>query len=274
MVGTMIDRVVAYYGEYDEASRLSGPWGQVEFARTQRIIERHLQGPPAVVLDVGGAAGRYARWLAAEGYEVHLIDPVPRHVRQALEASSRQAKTPIASCSVGDGRQLAFGDGVADGVLLLGPLYHLVEARDRRRALAEAKRVLKCGGYLFAAGISRFASTIDGLMSGCYRDPAFQEIMVGDLEDGQHRNPTGHPDYFTDTFFHHPDELRAEVAAAGFDVAGLLAIEGIGYMMQDLDENWSDPDYRQLLLDIIKRTEEEPTLIGASPHIMCVGVRS
>lgn len=267
------DKVVKYYSVYDEQVRLSSNWGQIEFLRTQEIINRYLVSPPAVVLDIGGAAGRYSCWLAKEGYEVHLVDPVPLHVEQAKEASNAQLKAPIASCIIGDARRLEFNGETADAVLLLGPLYHLVDAQDRSRALTEAYRVLKTDGYLFAAGISRFASTVDGLVTGNYLDPAFQEIMRNDLDTGQHRNPTDNPAYFTDTFFHHPDELRAEVASAGFEIMGLLAVEGIGYMIKDFDEAWKRDGDRAFLLEIVGKIESEPSLIGASPHMMCVGLK-
>lgn len=267
------DEVAAYYSSYDEQSRLSDGLGQVEFARTQSIIHRYLKSPPAVVLDVGGAAGRYACWLAKEGYEVHLVDPVPRHIEQAKAASAAQPAAPIASCTLGDARRLEFSTESTDAVLLLGPLYHLTEAQDRRRALAEAYRVLKPGGHVFAAGISRFASTIDGLVSGSFLDPVFQEIMRSDLATGQHRNPTKHPGYFTKTFFHHPDELKAEVAGAGFDVAGLLSVDGISYLMKDFENNWAVEENRAFLLEILDALEREPSLLGASPHVMCVGIK-
>ena len=97
--------------------------------------------------------------------------------------------------------------------------------------------------------------------------------MRTDLDTGQHRNPTGNPKYFMDTFFHHPNELRTEVAEAGFQVKNLLAIESICYMMKDFETQWKEPDKRQFLLEIISRIEAEPTLLGASPHIMCVGTK-
>ena len=137
----------------------------------------------------------------------------------------------------------------------------------------EAYRVLKNGGRLFAVGISRFASTIDGLLQGYYLDPAFRQIMRRDLEDGQHQNPTQKPGYFTDAYFHHPEELEAEVAGSGFDVEALLAVEGISYMMVDFDQNWADEHHRDFLLSIIEKTEREPSLVGASPHLICVGVK-
>ena len=266
-------KVIEYYGDFDEQARLSDSWGQIEFVRTQNIIMRYLKSPPAVVLDVGGAAGRYSFWLAKKGYEVHLVDPVPLHIEQAVEASEKKTANPIASCTVGDARQLEFHDEIADAVLLLGPLYHLVEAQDRNQSLAEAYRVLKRGGHLFAAGISRFASTIDGLASEYYLDPEFQKIMKTDLETGQHRNPTKNPAYFMDTFFHHPEELQAEVGKAGFEKPELIAIESIGYLMNDFEENWQIDANRAFLLEIIGRLEREPSLMGASPHVMCVGVK-
>lgn len=265
--------IIKYYHQYNERDRLTAVFGQLEYRRSQSIIRRYLKQPPAVVLDIGGAAGRYACWLAQEGYAVHLVDPVPLHVQQAREASAAQPRTPLAGCQVGDARQLAFDDGLADAVLLMGPLYHLVEAQDRHQALVEAHRVLKKGGHLFAVGISRFASTIDGLATGCCTDPDFQAIMRRDLEDGQHRNPTQNPAYFTDTFFHHPKELKAEVSKAEFEVQALIAVEGIGYMMQDLDQSWAVESRREFLLEIISKTEQEPSLIGASPHLMCVATK-
>jgi len=268
-----IDKVLEYYSIYDEQGRLLSNWGQIEFVRTQNIIMRYIKSPPAVVLDVGGAAGHYSCWLARAGYQVHLVDPVPLHIQQAKEASKKQPESPISSCTIGDARRLEFINEMADAVLLMGPLYHLGNAEDRNRSLIEAYRVLKPGGYLFAVGISRFASTIDGLVSGYYLDSVFQQIMKQDLETGQHRNPTGNPVYFTDTFFHHPDELRAEVSNAGFAKTDLIAVEGISYLMKDLEKNWKIEAYREFLLEIIDRVESESSLIGASPHLMCVGVK-
>ncbi len=264
------DPLVTYYNQYDEQTRLSGPWGQVEFVRTQAILNRYLPPPPARILDVGGAAGRYACWLATLDYQVHLVDPVPRHVQQALAAVRAQPNHPLASCTLGDARNLAFAGRSAEAVLLLGPLYHLTDPSDRHRALTEAHHILKPGGVLFAAAISRYASTLDGLDSGYYQDPAFQAIMRQDLATGQHRNPTGNPAYFMDTFFHHPAELRAEVSAAGYQVAALLAVEGMAYLVKDLEHDWAQPEYRRFLLEILARTETESTLLGASPHLMCI----
>jgi ubiquinone/menaquinone biosynthesis C-methylase UbiE len=263
--------IESHYAAGLEAGRLAQGSGRLELARTQEILRRFLPPPPATVADVGGGPGLYACWLASLGYEVHLYDPVPLHVSQAKEASGSRPTTPLASCSVGDARALSRPDDSADAVLLLGPLYHLTDRADRMAALTEARRVLRPGGTLVAAAISRFASALDGLRAGYLDDPAFVAIVSRDLADGQHRNPGNHPAYFTTAFFHYPDELRQEVADAGLADLQVLAVEGPAWLLQNFDAYWDDPGRRERLLDVVRRTEAEPSLLGASAHLLAVG---
>jgi ubiquinone/menaquinone biosynthesis C-methylase UbiE len=261
--------VAAYYARGGEVRRLVEGHGRLELARTQELILRHLPRGRAVVWDVGGGTGVYACWLAAQGHEVHLVDALPQHVRQALEASARQPGRPLASAAVGDARRLEAPDAGADALLLLGPLYHLTERLDRLAALAEARRVLKRGGLVFAAGISRFASLLSGVAEGLLRDPAFVTIVERDLRDGRHANPTDE-DYFTTSYFHLPHELEAEVRDAGFAPRELVGVEGPGWLLADLDARWRDPAERERLLWAARAIEREPTLLGLSPHILVV----
>jgi 2-polyprenyl-3-methyl-5-hydroxy-6-metoxy-1,4-benzoquinol methylase len=130
----MVDaEIIAYYGHGLERDRLASGGRRIEFLRMWDLLERCLPAAPASVLDVGGGAGAYAIPLAAAGYEVHLIDPVPLHVGQA--AASRDAGTPLAGISAGDARDLQVAGNSVDAVLLLGPLYHLTGREDRITAL-------------------------------------------------------------------------------------------------------------------------------------------
>src|SRR5579871_2816521 len=109
-----------FYEAAPELDRLStGPF-QLEFERTRELLLDRLPKPPAVILDVGGGPGTYAVWLAELGYEVHLIDPVEHLVNQAKERSVKAAR-PIASCVVGDARELDWTGATADAILELGP---------------------------------------------------------------------------------------------------------------------------------------------------------
>ncbi len=265
--------VADHYASGYEAARLHTGTGQLDRERSRELLKRFLPPPPATLLDVGGGPGGHACWLAQQGYAVHLVDITPLHARLAAEASRRQPEAPLASAAVGDACSPAWRTGAADAVLLFGPLYHLTDQKDRLAALRETHRVLKPGGVLLAAGISRFASTFDGLRSGFLKDPRFVEIVNQDLKNGQHRNPTGHPDYFMDTFFHHPDELRQEVVRAGFTVTGIYGVEGPSWLLSDFDAWWDSPEYRDLLLRIARTLECEPSLLGASAHLVVVATK-
>lgn len=268
--GHLSHEILSHYGSGYEAERLSRGEGQLERVRTEEIVKRHLPPPPAVVFDVGGGAGVYAFWLAGEGYEVHLVDAMPLHVEQARRASLEQPDHTLASISLGDARELNRAESSVDIVLLFGPLYHLTERSDRLNALREARRILRAGGLLLAVGITRFASVLDGLFRGLMDDPEFVRIVRRDLAEGQHRNPSNHPAYFTTAFFHHPDELKAEVEEAGLRHERTLAIEGPGWLLQDFEEHWRDDGRRMRLLDAVRSIEAEPSLLGASAHILTV----
>jgi len=271
--GLFPPEMVAFYERDQEASRLFHGLGRLEFARTTELLSRFLPAPPAVVCDVGGGPGVYACRLAGQGYEVHLVDAMPLHVEQARVAAELQPGYPLASCSVGDARALDVASASADAVLLLGPLYHLIERADRLAALEEAHRILKPGGVLLAAGITRYASALDGLRLETLADPDFVAIVERDLVDGQHRNPYDDRPYFTTAFFHRPDELASEVEDARFRGCRLLNIEGPGWLMPDFDARWQDPERREILLRVARYLEEVPSLLGIGSHLMAVARR-
>ena len=267
--------ILQHYNQGVERQRLT-TWARLEGERTRELLRRHLPPAPATVLDIGGAEGAYALPLARAGYRVHLIDPVPRHIEAARSASAGQPDAPLVAAALGDARHLpSVPDCSVDAVLMLGPLYHLVDAADRAAALTEARRVLPPGGVLLAAAISRFASAIDGLRTATVLDPAFESIITADLDTGVHRNPDvgGKPEWFTLAYFHRPEELRAEVVQAGFRDIRVLAVEGPVHLDgADFDTAMSDPAQRATVLDTIARLEAEPSLLGASPHLMAFGV--
>lgn len=268
------DEILSFYRQTQESNRLTANTkGQLEFMRTQEIITRYLPAPPAVILDIGGGSGPYACWLAKEGYEVHLVDPVDLHVKQAKEASDQQPEHPIASVSLGDARSLRFSAESANAVLLLGPLYHLIDKTERLLALNEAYRVLRNGGVMIAAGISRFASMLDSFFEDRFRNPVHMDIVQNDLETGYHRNLTEDLKYFTDAYLHRPEELSGEVTEAGFQHQATLAVQGPAWLFEAFESYWTDPDLRLAVLDLIRKVEAEPSILGVSAHILVIGIK-
>jgi ubiquinone/menaquinone biosynthesis C-methylase UbiE len=262
--------VSEYYEKFAEAERLQKGLGRLEFDRTRDILSRFLPRPLGTVLDVGGGMGPYSVWLAGLGYRVHLVEPSPNLIAKARELAASRSGAPLFQCHQGDARSLDFPDNFADAALLLGPLYHLTGRKERFRALSEARRVLKRGGTLFCAAISRFASAIDGLARGFIDEPLFFEIVEQDLASGQHRNPTDNLEYFTDAFFHRPSDLKIEVEGGGFVSCQVLPVEGLGVFLGDPDTIWAHEDLRLRVLEIIGRTERDESILGVSPHLLAV----
>jgi SAM-dependent methyltransferase len=261
----MDEDIRAYYEGGVERDRLLQGYSRIEFVRTKELLERFLPAAPAHILDIGGGPGRYAAWLADAGYDVEVVDSSPLHIQQALELARGRF-----SAVEGDARRIDAADESFDVVLLLGPLYHLVDRGDRMAALAEARRVLRAGGMLAAAAISRFASLLDGLLGGHLRDEEGWAMVQRDLAEGQHRPPPGRPALFTTAYFHRPDELRGEFEAAGFSLEGLFGIEGPGWL---LEERLDDKLVRDDVIRVARVLEQEPTVIGTSAHLLALGRR-
>jgi ubiquinone/menaquinone biosynthesis C-methylase UbiE len=214
----------------------------------------------------------YSSWLAGLGYELHLVDATARLVDEARRRNAGAAAS-IASFAVGDARDLHLSDSFADVVMVMGPLYHLIDATERGRALAEAWRVLAVGGLVVVAAISRFASALDGIRSKRAHDPAFVAMRDRDLADGVHINATNHPEYFTTSYFHKPDELQQELATAGFDEVAVVGVEGPAWLVSDFDERWNDSLLRDDMMAVARALESEPAMIGVSAHLLATGFK-
>ena len=259
-----------FYNKYNEEDRLFESLGRLEFIRICEIIQRYLGEPGETILDIGGATGHYSFWLSKKGFKVHLLDIVEKHIQQAKE-KQKHTTSPLASAEVGDARELPFDNVYADMVLLMGPLYHLQKRKNRILALSEAYRVLKPERYCCTVFIQRYASLLDGLMSGYIKDPAFKKIVTQDLIDGLHENPTGSIEYFTSCKFHTPDEVIEEMEEAGFKQIQIIPVEGPLWMAKDLEEQWKDYAQRNWLLQTLESIEDDPSLWSASLHLLAVG---
>ncbi len=261
--------VVDFYNTGYEETRLDHGIAQIERIRSQQLLIDALPTAPATVLDIGGGAGVHAFWLAERGYAVHLLDAAERLVAAAGQRSAN-AKHPLASVHAGDARLLPYATASADALLLLGPLYHLTIVTDRAKALAEARRVLRPGGVLFAAAITRWAGALYGLSHNLYAQSGFGELVQSTLTDGQNRNPAGLRGGFTDAYFHRPDEFAAEIQDAGFVRTTLHGIEGPAALLTDFDIRWNDPAQRSTMLMLAKSLGTEQSLLGVSAHLLAI----
>lgn len=260
---------LANYNAGIEVGRLHRGLGLIEFARTKEILMEELPPAPAVIYDVGGAYGEYAFFLAEKGYEVHLFDLAEEHIRLA---KVNENAAILADAVVADARSIPREDASADAILLFGPLYHIVEREERARCLAECRRLLKPGGKLFTANITCFSTALK--YTECYdRRPVLDDEDAYRAIESTVR--TGHytGNEIGRVYFHRPEELRAEVAAAGFNDVDLRGVIGPAWIIRGLDDSWHDPGKREAILRIVRLLEREESLMGFSTHFLSISTR-
>ena len=259
----------AYYALGGERDRLAAGFGIVEFERTKEIVLRRLPAPPSMIADIGGGAGPYALWLAGRGHQVEHRDLMPLHVEQLRDAATG---LPQVRTAVGDARDLDVDDASVDAVLLLGPLYHLRRRADRLRALTEAWRIVRPGGPVFVAAISRWAPRLHGEL----QQRLYEKYPAVRGEIPRVERTGWQPPLFADSFSafcHRPQQFRAELRDAGFTVADLVGVEGMAFMLHDLPERLRDPLDRAVVLDAARAIERVPELLGVGPHLLATAVR-
>jgi hypothetical protein len=127
--------------------------------------------------------------------------------------------------------------------------------------------VLRPGGVLFAAIISRYGALLDLLLRanalhlpGVF--PVVEKVVRTGVFDGYGL------DLFTTAYFHLPDELPAELDEAGFAEHEILPIEGPAAFVTDFPERWEDDARRQSLLDAARLVEGQGPLLAAGSHIL------
>ena len=256
----------SYYATLVEKDRLAATGhGRLEQIRTMELLKRTLPAAPARILDVGGGTGVYAQWLCEAGYDVHLIDVIPEHVSQVLRGN------PQFTAAVGDARNIKEPPRSADAVLMLGPLYHLLNQEDRLQALREAKRVLRPHGTLAAAVTSRHAAILAYASRGEH-DLARGELALATLDHGRYDPRLG----FTTAYFHTPKEAVSELRQAGFRSVQVRAIEGpMWTALKACADADADADRLNALTEsaviCARALEDDPALLAASAHLLATG---
>jgi len=242
---------------------------RIEFELTMRMLAEHLPPPPARLLDVGGGPGRYSIALTQQGYQVTLFDLSAGCLDFARERAA-QAGVTLDGVVHGNALDLsAFADESFDAVMVMGPMYHLLTLEERRQALAEARRVLKPGGMLGVAFISRYAVVLDAAAKDPAWVPAHLDEVEQMLQTGVSRNPAG---TFTDAYSIHPTEVRPLLESCGFSFVELMATEGLlAYLERNIIE--LEPAAFEAWVALNYRLGKDPSVLGAACHLYAIGRR-
>ena len=267
----MKELVKKHYTEYSigEWERLTGnPYHRLEFDTTMHFLKKYLPAK-GLVLDAGGAPGRYTIELAKLGYDVVLLDLTPELLEIAREqiekAGVRDNVKQIIEGSV-DNLSM-FEDNTLDAVLCLGgPLSHLLNKEQRQKAADELVRVAKHDAPVFVSVIGRLAvlmNTIVYLWPTLKADPdIWREYVLTGNHSGEHE--------FTACHFYLPEELKAEFK----DKAKILEMVGLEGMFsthtKEYNEVYEMRKYNEILWETHLQTCTNPSLVGISEHFMLI----
>ena len=254
-----IEIVSGHYGSCDEDTRLDrSRHGQMEFFTTMHYIHRFLT-PGAKVLELGAGTGRYSIALAKEGMDVTAVELVESNLAILKEHGSGIDNLRAYQ---GDATDLGrFPDDTFDSTLVLGPMYHLYEPEDVRRAIDEAIRVTKPGGVLFFAFLSVYAIMYNNYFQGNWKFGQEENFTSdGKVRHYKEQLFTGYDvTEFEKLFKDKPVEYLTTVGTNG----ALEAIE------ERRDFELSDADF-EAFADWYLRFAEKRELLGTTCHLLYI----
>ncbi|HCT80727.1 MAG TPA: class I SAM-dependent methyltransferase [Micromonosporaceae bacterium] len=257
-------RIADRYAAINEDERLWIPGtGDLVRLRTWDIFDRYIPAGMRIA-DIGGGPGAHAAYLAGKGNDVIMFDPIARHVETARARSMAQSQASF-RVELAEARQLPLADEAVDVALLMGPLYHLIDPRDRQVALQEALRVMVPGGQIMAEIITRHAWLIEATARNMLAEPMIWKDFERNISTGLSQDPDNPPEGGFFAYFHTLDEIREDLTAVGFTEITLIAVEGFGRLLGDLDQRLIEPSG---LMQALRLAETEPSMLGVSAHVI------
>jgi 2-polyprenyl-3-methyl-5-hydroxy-6-metoxy-1,4-benzoquinol methylase len=243
---------------------------QLEHDMTWRYLEKYLPPPGSSLLEVGAATGRYTLELASRGYQILAVDLAPELVARAGVRAKEAGLYDHTEFRVGDVRTLTNIRAEAyDGVLLMGPMYHLVLREDRLLALGNIYQSLKKEGVIFSSWISRFG-IFGELIKSAPEIVRRTEVMLSVLERGRD------PDWYRSRagsfrgYFALASEIAPIHEEIGFQTLTLAGVEP-AISADDASYNNLEGEQRRLWLDVLFRLSAEPSMVASSRHLLYVG---
>jgi 2-polyprenyl-3-methyl-5-hydroxy-6-metoxy-1,4-benzoquinol methylase len=263
-----VKNIQAFYDNYAarESTRLERH--QLERDVTWRYLDKYLP-PGGNILEIGAATGAYTIPLARRGYDVTAVDLSPKLLEICQKRVAEEQLEEKVTCLAADARDLSkVRNRLFDAVLMMGPLYHLVEKEDRETALEEAYKKLKPGGKIFSTFISRYGIWGD-VMKNIPHYIERQVDLKSVLAKGKDANVA---DFEFRGYFAKAKELVPLHKKAGFKK---LALAGIEPAISADDESYNklQGEHRRLWLDLFFSLSTEATIIGASRHLLYIGVK-
>ena len=259
--------IAAYYSAEPEKEHQRLENHQLEYELTWRFLEEYLP-TSGHLLEIGSATGRYTLELAKRGYQIMAVDLSRQNIAFCRQLLTEAGLADRVQLLVGDARYLReVPKQVFDAVLLMGPLYHLVEQPDREMALQAAYDRLRPGGIIFTAFISRHGIWGD-LMKNIPEWIEELHDVRSHLEKG--KAPDGSPREGFRCYLATIAEIAPLHEAVGFETLKVVGVEP-AISADDESYNKLEGERRKLWLDLLYKISAEPSSVGASRHLLYIG---
>lgn len=259
--------IIKYYEKYIEDKRLiKDPYHQIEFIITLYFLDKFLSKGRKLVLDAGGGTGKYSLELVRRGYDVVLLDLVPRHIKIAQEAIKKNKLNNKIKCVIGSITELrSFRNEEFDAVLCLGgTLSHLTEIYKIKQAIKELVRVTKKGAPIFISVIGKFGVAQYKLK---YK-PKEIKYLNPILKTGKNIPKYG----FTFAHFFSGKELENLFKENNLEILDKIGLEGLSSNFQEeTNRLHRNKTLWNTWINMLKKTANDPTAYGASLHFMIIG---
>lgn len=262
-----VSDIAAFYSSDPEKESGRLERHQLEHDLTWRYLDQYLPHQGAI-LEVGAATGRYTLGLARLGHTLTAVDLSATLLERCRSNLANEGLEGQVRLVVADARDLSqVTEREFDAVLLMGPLYHLVEEEDRKAALREAFDRVREGGIIFTSSISRFGIMGDLLKN--LPDWIEKQAEVRSLLS-RGRRPDDAPRGGFRGYFAQASEIAPLHEAIGFETITVVGVEP-AISADDESYNRLQVKQRQLWLDLLYEISAERSILGASRHLLYVG---
>lgn len=257
-----MNEIEKYYNKFNEHKRLISRHGQVEMAVTTNYILKYINGRTNLkILDVGAGTGRYANFFYELGHDVTAVELVKKNLSVLKETY------PNIKAIQGNALNLKkFADNSFDIVLLFGPMYHLFSLEDKVKALEQAKRVVKKGGYIMVAYLMNEYAVI----SYAFKEGNLLECIKQSKLTSDFRCNTNEKDLYS---YVRLSDINKINEFAQVKREKIIAVDGATDYIRPVINKMTSEEFK-IYIDYQMSICEMPELLGASSHCLDILIKN
>ena len=251
-----MDELEKYYNKFNEDKRLLSRHGRVEFSVAMDYIHEAIGDRKNLdIIDIGAGTGRYSVLLADEGHNVTAVEYVNKNVSQIKMKSSKVVAKQGTALNL-----KKFKDESFDVALLFGPTYHLFTHEDKLKAITEAKRILKKGGYLLIMYLVNEYAVI----TYAFKEGNLQKVLAENKLDENFQTITTKEDLYS---YVRLEEINKLADESGMTRHKIIGVDGATDYIRPVLNKMTEQDF-EIYIKYQKSICERPELLGASSHIL------